>query len=88
MKGLQNNYKGHMDNKGGWKWGREAGRAEVVGRGRGKGRKLYLNNNNEKKRHFNLSWRISLLQFRESNFAVMITLQLSFISVMYMHNHF
>ena len=41
----RNNYKGHMDNnKGGWKWGREVGRARVGG----KGRKLYLNNNKKK----------------------------------------
>ena len=40
------NYKGHMDdNKGGWKQGREVGRAGVVGRGGGEGRKLYLNKN-------------------------------------------
>ena len=42
MKGLQNNYKGQMDNnEWRWKWGREVGRAGTVG---GKGRKMYLNN--------------------------------------------
>ena len=33
------------NNKGGWKWGREVGRARVGG----KGRKLYLNNNKKKR---------------------------------------
>ena len=32
-------------NKGMWKQGREVGMAGVVGRGAGKGRELYLNNN-------------------------------------------
>ena len=31
--------------KQGWKWGREEGRDGMVGRGGGKGRQLYLNNN-------------------------------------------
>ena len=36
------------NNKWGWKQGREVGRAGVVRRGGGKGRKLYLNNNLKK----------------------------------------
>ena len=37
---------GHLDNnKGGWKQVRQARRAEMVGRGGGKSRKLYVNNN-------------------------------------------
>ena len=37
------NYKGHMDdNKGGWKQGREVGRARVVGRVGGKRQKTVL----------------------------------------------
>ena len=45
--GHRNNYKGHMDNNKGewWKVGMEVGSAGMVGRGGGKGRKLYLNNN-------------------------------------------
>ena len=37
------------DNKGGWKQGKEVGRAGVVGRDGGKCRKLYLNNNKIKR---------------------------------------
>ena len=43
MKGFQEQ---HMDKNKGWGGnGREVGMAEVVRRGGGKGRKLYLNNN-------------------------------------------
>ena len=43
VKGYRNNCKGHMDNnKGWWKWGSEAGRAGVVGRGRGERQKIVL----------------------------------------------
>ena len=39
----RNNYKGHVDNKkGGWKQGKELGRAEVVRRGREKRQKTVL----------------------------------------------
>ena len=42
----KNNYKGHMDKtRGWWKQGREVGMARVAG----KGRKLYLKNNNIEK---------------------------------------
>ena len=36
-----------------WKQGKEVGRAGVAGRGEGKGRKLYLNNNKKKSMYKN-----------------------------------
>ena len=44
MKGLQDNYKGHMDNnkRGGWKQGRELGKAGMVVRGGGEWQKTVL----------------------------------------------
>ena len=58
-----NNYEGHMDNnKGEWKQGKEVGRAGVVAKDGGKGRKLYLNNSKKKvkKRNCNNPHRYSL----------------------------
>ena len=38
----RNNYKGHMDTKGGWKQGRDVGRAGVVWRGGWKRQKTVI----------------------------------------------
>ena len=69
MKVYRNNYEGHMDNnKGEWKQGKEVGKAGVVAKDGGKGRKLYLNNSKKSLKkeiviiHIGIVWNNKVFQ--------------------------